>query len=134
MRFDRAALLRFTSQVRRRLARGREFSVCIASDAALRGANSRFLKKDHVTDVLSFPAGEGLYLGDILISAARAERQAARLGHSVDQELKLLVLHGVLHLLGYDHERDDGAMSRAEQAWRRRLDLPAGLIERGARR
>ncbi|MBI3665862.1 MAG: rRNA maturation RNase YbeY [Acidobacteria bacterium] len=131
--FDRQALIRFAVLVRRRLAGNREFAVCVSSDAALRRANRRFLGNNYSTDALSFPDGSGRRLGDILISAARAERQARRLGHSIDMEMKVLLLHGLLHLLGYDHERDDGQMRRLEQVWRRRLGLPAGLIERAAR-
>ena len=132
VRFDRRGLERFAAALRRRLAGGREFAVSIASDAALRRANLRFLGKDHPTDVLSFPGGDGLYLGDILISAPSARRQARSLGHSVDEELKILLLHGLLHLLGHDHERDGGRMRRLEQSWRRRLGLPASLIERAS--
>lgn len=135
VRFDRAEFLRFAARLRRLLAEGREFAVRIASDRVLREANLRFLGDDHATDVLSFPDGGGRRLGDILISAARAREQARRLGHPVGQELKVLLLHGLLHLLGHDHERDGGRMRRLERAWRRRLGLPAGLIERaGSRR
>lgn len=132
VRLDRRGLERFAAQLRRRLAGGREFGVRIASDDALRRANLRFLGKNCATDVLSFPGGDSLYLGDILISAQRARRQARRLGHSVEEELKILLLHGLLHLLGHDHERDRGRMQRLEQSWRRRLALPAGLLERAA--
>lgn len=128
--FDRRGLIAFAAELRRGLAGGREFAVCIASDAALRQVNLRFRGTPEVTDVLSFPEGEGSHLGGILISAPQAQRQARELGHSVDAELKILLLHGVLHLLGYDHERDDGRMRRLESQWRRRLQLPSGLIER----
>lgn len=84
------------------------------------------------TDVLSFPDGENGRLGDILISAQRAQRQAEDYGHSVEEEIKILVLHGLLHLLGYDHERDQGKMKRAEMRWRLKLGLDAALIERTA--
>lgn len=130
VRFDHRALVWFGSELRGRLAGGREFGLRVASDDVLRRANRRFRGKNQPTDVLSFPDNEGLYLGDVLISAERARQQARRLGHSVDQELQILLLHGVLHLLGYDHERDSGAMARVERSWRRRLGLPAGLIER----
>ena len=130
VRFDQARLLRFAATLRRRLGRGREFAVCIASDEVLRRANARFRGKRATTDVLSFPDHEGNRLGDILISAGRARTQARLLRHSVDEELRILLLHGMLHLLGYDHERDRGDMRRLEQVWRRRLRLPAGLIER----
>jgi probable rRNA maturation factor len=81
--------------------------------------------------VLSFPAPPSPdYLGEIAISWERAAEQAARYGHSAEQEIAILMLHGVLHLAGYDHETDRGRMARAESAWRRRLGLPDGLIER----
>ena len=128
--FDRRELIAFVAGLRRKLAGGREFAVCIASDAALRQANGRFRGRPEVTDVLSFPEGEGPDLGSILISAPQARRQARELGHPVDAELKILVLHGLLHLLGYDHERDTGKMKSEESLWRRRLQLPSGLIER----
>ena len=130
VRFDRRTLEEFGAELRRKVAGGREFAVCLASDQAVCRANLRFRGKNQVTDVLSFPDGEGLHLGDILISAPQARRQAKRLGHSVNQELRILLLHGLLHLLGYDHERDHGRMRRLEQSWRRRFGLPAGLIER----
>jgi probable rRNA maturation factor len=128
--FDGRGLVRFVSDLRRRLAHDREFAVCVASEAAMRRANLQFRGENHATDVLSFPDGDAGHLGDLLICARQAARQAQRLGHSVDAELKILVLHGVLHLLGHDHERDRGAMRRLESHWRRRLGLPAALIER----
>lgn len=134
VRFRLAEVSRLARRLRRQVAGGREFAVQIASDAAVRRANRRFLGHDYPTDVLSFPDGSGGRLGDILISAPQARRQARRLGHSVEQELGVLLLHGVLHLLGCDHERDNGRMRRLEQRWRRRLGLPAGLTERGAPR
>jgi len=130
VRFDRRGLARFAARLRREAAGGREFAVCVASDAAVRRANRRFRGRDETTDVLSFPDDEGYRLGDVLIAAGQARRQARRLGHPVDVELKVLVLLGVLHLLGHNHERDGGRMSRLERRWRRRLRLPAGLIER----
>lgn len=130
VRFDRREVIAFAAGLRRKLAGGREFAVCVATDAALRRANLEFRGRPEVTDVLSFPESEGPDLGSILISGPQARRQARELGHSVDAELKILVLHGLLHLLGYDHERDDGKMKRVESLWRRRLQLPSGLIER----
>jgi probable rRNA maturation factor len=114
------------------VARGREFAVVVSSDAAVRRANSRFRGLPKATDVLSFPDGENGRLGDILISAQRAQRQAEEHGHSVDEEIKILVLHGLLHLLGHDHESDNGEMKRAEIRWRRKLGLDSALIERAA--
>jgi probable rRNA maturation factor len=130
VRFRTSEVAQFAGGLRRRLARGREFAVCIASDDALLRANRRFRNKAGSTDVLAFRDEGGSRLGDILISARRARLQAERLGHGVEEELKILLLHGVLHLLGYDHERDGGRMRRVETRWRQRLGLPAGLIER----
>ena len=112
------------------LGSGREFSVVVSSDAALREANRCFRDIPESTDVLSFPGGEGDYLGDILISAGLASTQAAERGHSVEQEIHILALHGMLHLKGYDHASDDGEMRREEARLRRSYGLPAGLIER----
>lgn len=93
--------------------------------------NRRFLGKNYPTDVLSFPAGPGADgLGELAISAQRAREQAGEFGHTLEDEIRILMLHGVLHLTGMDHERDRGAMSRVERAWRKKFGLPAGLIER----
>ncbi len=96
----------------------------------MRALNRRFRGQVRATDVLAFPlhehssasAGNG-YLGDVVISLEMARRQARRLGHSLAREVQLLILHGVLHLLGYDHETDRGEMDRRERALRRRLGL-----------
>lgn len=122
-------LRRFAARLGRSLAGGREFAVAIDSDQAVRRANRRFRGRDRVTDVLAFPDG-GRRLGDILIAGPQARRQARRLGHPAGQEIQVLALHGLLHLLGHDHERDRGQMRRLERRWRRRLGLPASLTER----
>ncbi len=99
------------------------FAVRFAGDRALREANRRYRGKDRATDVLSFPGerGEdGWHLGDVLISVPAARRQAAAAGHPAGRELRVLVLHGVLHCLGHDHETDDGTMERLERRLRRR--------------
>ena len=131
--FNEAEFERFVRRAGRDVAGGREFAVVIASDASLRSANQRFRGKRGTTDVLSFPDGQDGRLGDILISAARAARQAEEFGHSVEDELKILVLHGLLHLLDYDHESDDGRMQRAEKRLRKKLSLPHSLTERASR-
>jgi len=123
----------FVRRVAREVGRGREFAVVVASDAAVRQANTRFRGKRFSTDVLSFPDGEQGRLGDILISAHRAQRQARQHGHRVENELKLLILHGLLHLIGYDHESDQGNMRRAERRWRRKYGLEPALTERVTR-
>ena len=120
----------FLAQLYQEVADRREFTVVISSDMALRRANRRFCGERSSTDVLSFPDGENSRLGDILISAGHAKQQAVDFGHSVEQELKILVLHGLLHLMGYDHKTDAGEMEQVETYWRRELGLPVGLVER----
>jgi len=126
---DRTLLESFAETLRSRVARGSEFHCLIAGDAELRRLNKTYLGNDYATDVLSFP-GEAPYLGDIAISLARARAQARAYGHSTEDELRILMLHGLLHLKGFDHESDGGRMARAEKRWRKTLGLPACLIER----
>lgn len=98
-------------------------AVRFVGDRAIRGLNRSYRSIDRPTDVLSFPGGEtpeGSHLGDIAISVPAARRQAAERGHAVERELEHLLLHGVLHCLGYDHESDDGRMERLEHELRRR--------------
>ena len=90
-----------------RRARG-EVTVALISDTRMRTLNRAFRGHDYATDVLSFPADTSVFLGDIAIAAGVARRQAHEAGHSVATELRVLALHGLLHLLGYDHDRDDG--------------------------
>ena len=106
-------------------------TVAVTSDARVRALNRRFRGKDRVTDVLSFPSGEPASLGDVVIAAGVAAKQAIKAGHSVQAEFRVLALHGLLHLLGYDHEQDDGRMARLERRLRRKGGLGEGLIERG---
>jgi probable rRNA maturation factor len=110
-------------------ARG-SVTIAIVSDARVRALNCQYRRKDKATDVLSFPSGERGDLGDVVIAAGVAAHQAREAGHSLATELRVLALHGLLHLLGYDHERDDGRMARLEQRLRRRGGLEEGLIER----
>ena len=128
-------LERFARRLAAAVAGGREFHVVVTGDAELRRLNREFRGRDEATDVLSFPAarempGAGKGLGDIAISAARARAQAREFGHRTEEEIRILMLHGVLHLAGMDHESDGGRMARAERRWRRVLGLPGGLIER----
>ena len=114
-------------------ARG-DVSIAVVSDRRMRALNRQFRGKDAVTDVLSFPAthmpGVSSFLGDIVIAAGVAARQARAAGHPVSTELKVLALHGLLHLLGYDHDTDGGKMARAEARLRKKAGLREGLIER----
>jgi probable rRNA maturation factor len=110
-------------------ARG-EVSVAFVSDAGMRVLNRTHRGQNYATDVLSFPAGEAAFLGDIVIATGVARRQALAAGHPFGVEARVLALHGLLHLLGYDHETDGGAMSRLETRLRRKGGLRESLIER----
>jgi probable rRNA maturation factor len=138
---DTASLESFAEVLRKRVARGREFHCRITNDAELQSLNARFLGKDYPTDVLSFPSATGsadtgsadtesAHAGDIAISLQRARAQAREWDHTPEEEIRILMLHGLLHLLGMDHESDNGRMRRAELRWRRTFELPNGLIER----
>ncbi len=108
-------------------------NILITDNRELRLLNRRFRHKDQPTDVLSFPADSSLIpgpSGDVAISAELAAASAKRFGHSPADEVKILVLHGILHLAGYDHERDNGIMARKEARLRQALKLRVGLIER----
>src|SRR5580658_8368330 len=112
-----------------------EVSVLLTTDDGIRGLNKRFRGKNKATDVLSFPVEAGFGLagdlaGDLAISVETAARQAGEQGHRLSVELRVLMLHGLLHLAGLDHETDDGAMARKERRLRAKLGLPLGLIER----
>jgi probable rRNA maturation factor len=125
-------------------------AIALVDDAAMRRLNMTFAGKAEATDVLSFPcfapgqvrhvpgasAGKPAqppHLGDIVIATGVARRQARTAGHAYTQELRVLALHGLLHLLGYDHETDAGRMARLEARLRRRGGLTAGIIERAER-
>jgi probable rRNA maturation factor len=105
---------------------GAHMTVAFVRDRKMRALNREFRGKDLATDVLSFPAGEaddapGHYLGDVVISIDTAMRQAGDMGHTLEREINELLIHGVLHLCGYDHETDQGEMNRLELRLRRRL-------------
>ena len=140
-----ASLSGFARDLKRRLRLGKkEFNICLVDDGAIRQLNSAYRGKDNATDVLSFPwnaaAGphqpqsrapshrgkqHGItnFLGDVVISVPTARRNAHEEGHSALQELRWLILHGVLHLLGYDHEHDAGEMIALELALREQLGV-----------
>lgn len=130
MRLAHGPLVKFARTLQAEVARGHAFDCLITNDAELQRLNRTFRAKDYATDVLSFPATDDARLGDIAISYQRARAQARDFGHSTEQEIRVLMLHGVLHLIGMDHETDGGRMARAEKRWRAALGLPAGLIER----
>ena len=125
VKLDSSGLKRFLVVLSGRLELEQGFSVVLVSNRRMREINRQFAARDYPTDVLSFPfSGENVegenYLGDIIISVEKAVSQAEK---SLDRELRVLALHGLLHLLGYDHEKDSGQMKRFESLLRSELDL-----------
>ena len=133
---SRVTLIRYLREAQAAVGLRGEVSVLLTTDAGIRSLNRRFRKKNKATDVLSFPAirdgfTEGsAFAGDLAISVETAARQAREQGHRLSVELRVLMLHGLLHLAGYDHEADKGEMARKERRLRAKLRLPQGLIER----
>ena len=129
------ALDRFLAGARRAAGLKGTVNVLLTSSAEMKSLNRRFRGKDKPTDVLSFPAepdSRKQFAGEIAISTEIAAQNARALAHSPAEEVKILVLHGVLHLRGYDHECDNGQMARREKQLRAKLHLPLGLIERAS--
>jgi probable rRNA maturation factor len=133
---SKAGLARFVNRARAAAGLKGEVHVLLANDTTLRRLNRQFRGKNEATDVLSFPAGDaGLGVaGDLAISLETAARQAARFGHSLRDEVRVLLLHGVLHLAGFDHEEDAGEMAAREAELRRELGMKTGLIARASGR
>jgi probable rRNA maturation factor len=136
----RQPLQQFAQALSHDLLGGRDFACLITNHEEMAQLNGAFRKKPESTDVLSFPAqaspapqeagNQPQYAGDIAISIGHARQQARTLGHSLQDEVRVLMLHGALHLAGMDHETDDGAMRRAEERWRKHYGLPRTLIAR----
>ncbi len=127
----RRDLQQFARSLQEQVSKGRPFDCLITGDEDLRQWNRQFRKKDYATDVLSFPSdGADGTAGEIAISLDRAKSQAAEFGHTTDEEIRILMLHGLLHLIGMDHETDRGKMASAERRWRKMLGLSTSLIER----
>jgi probable rRNA maturation factor len=130
------ALGRFMARARRAVGLKGTVNVLLTTSAEMKSLNRRFRGKDKPTDVLSFPAdpvepgAARKDAGEIAISAEIATKNARSLGHAPTEEVKILVLHGLLHLRGYDHECDNGQMATREKQLRAKLHLPLGLIER----
>lgn len=125
----------FLSEAQSALRLKGQVNVLLTTDSNQRALNRRFRHKNKTTDVLSFPACadpqlKNKFAGDLSISLPVARRQASEQYHSLISELKVLILHGLLHLSGHDHETDSGEMARKEEKLRARLNLPIGLIER----
>ena len=132
---EKRTIRSFARTLRKRVAQGRAFTCVLSDDLELRRLNQSFLGHDYATDVLSFPSRSSVgELGELIISVERAELQALEFGHERVDELSILMLHGVLHLCGMDHEKDRGQMASEELRWREKLGLPVTLIARAARR
>lgn len=132
---SRSGLTRFLNRARSAVDLEGEVDVLLTSDASLKRLNRDFRGKDKSTDVLSFPSPEQIasrHAGDLAISLETAARQAASFGHTLRDEIRILMLHGLLHLSGMDHETDNGEMAAREAELRRELRLPVTLIERTA--
>jgi probable rRNA maturation factor len=128
---EKRSVREFARLLDERVAAGRGFDCLLTSDDELRRLNREFLQHDYPTDVLSFPSGKKFGpLGELAISLERAAAQAREFGHSTVDEIRILLLHGVLHLIGLDHEHDTGRMALAERKWRAEFDLPENLIAR----
>ena len=136
-------LARFLAEAQKAVGLRGEVTVLLTTDRAIRRLNRQFRGKDKATDVLSFPATNRIpntkgiqeqEIGDLAISVETARRQGTVCGHFLGVEIKVLMLHGLLHLAGYDHESDNGRMARRERQLRARFGLPQGLIERTNKR
>jgi probable rRNA maturation factor len=129
-RVNDGGLGRWLARIAPRAARG-DLAIALVTDARMRALNRDYRRKDYATDVLSFQGDHG-HLGDLVIAKGVAARQAREAGHGLQAELRVLALHGLLHLLGYDHDdsKDRGRMARLESRLRRKGGLSAGLIER----
>jgi probable rRNA maturation factor len=131
---DKRSLQNFAHTLSAQVADGRPFICLLANDHQLLCLNREFLRRDYPADVLSFPASDPSSLGELAISIDRANAQAIEHRHTLLAEIRILMLHGVLHLTGLDHERDHGEMARAEGKWRSVFDLPVTLIARAGPR
>jgi probable rRNA maturation factor len=128
-----SSLTRFLNRARLAIGLRGAVDVLLSNDPTLRHLNKTFRNKNKPTDVLSFPAPSAFaakHAGDLAISLETAARQAATHGHPLPDEIKILILHGLLHLSGEDHETDNGEMAAREATLRRELRLPTTLIER----
>ncbi len=123
-RFPKRDIVTFVRRVLRQLKTDAEdLAIAFVDDAAMRKLNREFRRKDKTTDVLTFPGDEPTHLGDIVISLEQARRQARDEQHSLAHEVRYLILHGILHSMGYDHETDDGEMNALEMKVRANVGL-----------
>jgi probable rRNA maturation factor len=132
---NEGALNAFITKAKRAIGLRGSVSVLLSNNRELRALNRQFRGQDKPTDVLSFPSevlGARRFVGDVAISVEIAAQNGKRLGHSTADEVKILILHGLLHLAGYDHEVDHGEMARTEEMLRKKLRLPVSLIARHA--
>jgi len=134
---SKSSLSRFVNSAQRATGLSGEVDILLSTDAELKRLNQTFRGKNKPTDVLSFPTPAEIaqsHAGDLAISVETAARQAESFGHTLAEEIRILILHGLLHLNGMDHETDQGQMAAREAELRTRLRLPATLIERAQKR
>jgi len=132
---SKSSMSSYLNRARKAVGLEGDVEVLLTGDAELKRLNRSFRGKNKATDVLSFPAAPEIahvHAGDLAISLDTAERQAEEFGHSLRDEVRILLLHGLLHLAGFDHETDKGEMAAREATLRTRLKLPTTLIERTA--
>lgn len=123
-RFPKREIATFARRVLRQLkTEAEDVAIAFVDDAAMRRLNREFRRKDKTTDVLTFPGDEPAHLGDIVISLQQARRQARDEKHSLATEVRYLILHGILHSMGYDHETDGGEMNALEIKVRGKVGL-----------
>jgi probable rRNA maturation factor len=133
---SKSALTRFLNRARPLIPLSGSVEILLTDDTRIKALNQQFRRKNRPTDILSFPTPPEIsqsHAGDLAISLETAARQAVEHGHPLATELKILLLHGLLHLAGEDHEADSGQMAARELALRRKLKLPNGLIERAGK-
>jgi len=130
MRIRTSQLRQFTAEVRRALRLKGDVALLVCNDREIRKMNQWFRGKDYATDVLSFPSDIPGHAGDLAISAPTAAKSARKYRLNLNEEIKILTLHGMLHLAGFDHETDNGEMRNKEAVLRKRFRLPSGLTER----
>ncbi|MCS6873431.1 MAG: rRNA maturation RNase YbeY [Pyrinomonadaceae bacterium] len=123
IKLNKTELENFLHQIKTNITKNKDFCVVFVSDRQIKELNRRFRKKNYPTDVLSFSYDETDLLGDIVISLETAQKQAIENDLPFEVEIKQLILHGVLHLCGYDHETDNGEMNRLELKLRKKLQI-----------
>lgn len=123
IKIKKSKLIKLVKDLSKELKFKEDLTVMLCGDKFCRKLNNKFLKRDNITDVISFPLNEKNYLGDILINLRQVKRQAKKYNVSFNEELKKILIHGILHLLGFDHEKDSGEMKKLENKYQSKFQL-----------